>query len=160
METNNAADPLREQLAIMRNSLFDEKMLNDDFRVLETLEDREQPNFAEQVMNSFFESSDETIAIFEQTLENPTSNFSEFERQLYRLKGSCSGVGACKVRIEADKLEKCIEERDLERAKIVVQQIKKERDTLELRLEPYFQLLRQVEPSRGSQRPKSLRDAN
>lgn len=45
-----------------------QKMLNNEFRVLETLEDREQPNFAEQIVNSFFESSDETIAIFEQTL--------------------------------------------------------------------------------------------
>ncbi|GMN50626.1 hypothetical protein TIFTF001_019781 [Ficus carica] len=115
METNNAADPLHEQLTIMRNSLFDEKMLNFQFRLLEYLEDGAQPNFAEQVMKTFFESSTEKIAILEQAVEKPPSDFSELDKHLYHLKGSSGGVGAHKVWIEVGKLEKYIEERNLER---------------------------------------------
>lgn len=48
--------------------VFLQKVLNFQFRLLEYLEDGAQPNFAEQVMNTFFESSTEKIAILEQAV--------------------------------------------------------------------------------------------
>ncbi|EXB59764.1 Histidine-containing phosphotransfer protein 4 [Morus notabilis] len=138
----NSTDPLREQLAIMRNSLLDEKMLDIHFRLLETLEleNKEKPNFVEDTMNMYFESSAEKIAIFEDALENPPSDFSDLKRHIYQFKGSSGSVGAIKVMNEVVRLIECIDKGDIEGAKIVVQHIKKERDTLEGRLEPYFQV--------------------
>ncbi|KAF4390042.1 hypothetical protein F8388_002984, partial [Cannabis sativa] len=71
MESN----PLRQQIANMRQSLFDEvgwlklqKMLDEHYLIVEQLEDKNNPNFAEDIMAMYFRDSTQLIANLEQAL--------------------------------------------------------------------------------------------
>ncbi|XP_060964690.1 pseudo histidine-containing phosphotransfer protein 5-like isoform X2 [Cannabis sativa] len=127
MESN----PLRQQIANMRQSLFDEKMLDEHYLIVEQLEDKNNPNFAEDIMAMYFRDSTQLIANLEQALEKekPHHDFIVMEKQLYQLAGSSA------------------------RMKTTLQQVKKEHEKLRGRIEPYFQLLRQVGPVETAQRP-------
>ncbi|KAM6583271.1 hypothetical protein CsatB_010273 [Cannabis sativa] len=151
MESN----PLRQQIANMRQSLFDEKMLDEHYLIVEQLEDKNNPNFAEDIMAIFNQDSTQLIANLEQALEKekPHHDFIVMEKQLYQLAGSSASVGANQVSIEVDNMRKCTREHDIERMKTTLQQVKKEHEKLRGRIEPYFQLLRQVGPVETAQRP-------
>ncbi|XP_062090898.1 pseudo histidine-containing phosphotransfer protein 5-like isoform X2 [Humulus lupulus] len=124
------SSPLRQQIATMRQSLFDEKMLDEHYLIVEQLEDENNPNFAEEIMTMYFRDSTQLIANLEQAF-----------------------IGANQVSIEVNQMRKCTREHDIERMKTTLQQVKKEHEKLRGRIEPYFQLLRQVGPVETAQRP-------
>ncbi|EXB59765.1 Histidine-containing phosphotransfer protein 4 [Morus notabilis] len=152
MESNN--NSLRQQIADMRQSLFDEEMLDRHYRTVEELSDKDHPNFAEEVMTMYFRDSTKLIAIFENALENAPFNFIVLDKYLHQLKGSSASIGAKKVWEKINEMRDCLRERDIEGTRTVLQQLKKEHDNLRGRIEPYFRMLRQVGPSEIAQRPK------
>ncbi|KAL6274595.1 hypothetical protein ACE6H2_025287 [Prunus campanulata] len=125
------SNPLRQQVASMRQSLFDEEILDKQFMQMEQLEDVDNPNFAEEVMTLYLRDSTKLIATVEQAL-----------------------VGANKVWIETNQMRESLKAGDLERTKAQLQQIKLAHETLRGKVEPYFHLLRQVGPPEIAQRPK------
>ncbi|KAF3442976.1 hypothetical protein FNV43_RR16894 [Rhamnella rubrinervis] len=128
MEANK---PLRQQIASMRQSLFDEGILDNHYMQLENLEDNDNPNFAEEVMSLYCRDSTKIIASLHQALEKPGPlDVNKLDKLLHQLKGGSA------------------------RTKSMFQQLQKEHDTLRARIEPYFQLLRQVGPCETAQRPK------
>ncbi|XP_062090897.1 pseudo histidine-containing phosphotransfer protein 5-like isoform X1 [Humulus lupulus] len=147
------SSPLRQQIATMRQSLFDEKMLDEHYLIVEQLEDENNPNFAEEIMTMYFRDSTQLIANLEQALEKPTYDFIVTEKHLHKLLGSSGSIGANQVSIEVNQMRKCTREHDIERMKTTLQQVKKEHEKLRGRIEPYFQLLRQVGPVETAQRP-------
>ncbi|XVE54153.1 hypothetical protein DITRI_Ditri03aG0057700 [Diplodiscus trichospermus] len=133
---------LRQQIEAMKQSFFDEEILDEQFTRLEQLEDRDNPNFVEEVLSMYFRDSTALLATLEQAMEAVPIDFPEVDRLLTKLKGSSASVGANKVRNEVNKTLQLWQERNVEGAKAAFQELRREHDSFKAKLEPYFQQLR------------------
>ncbi|XVF34913.1 hypothetical protein REPUB_Repub18cG0099300 [Reevesia pubescens] len=146
--------PLRQQIAAMRQSFFDEEILDRQFTQLEQLEDRDNPNFVEEVLTLYFRDSTTLLATVEQAMETVPIDIPKVDKILHKLKGSSASIGANKVLNEITKTRELWQEGNLEGAKAAFQELRKEHDTLKAKLEPYFQQLRQAGPVDTAVRPR------
>lgn len=83
MEDNKV---LRQQLATMRQSFFDEGILDKHYVQVEELEDKDNPHFAEEVMTMFFRDSTKLIATVEHALEKSPCDLPKMDKYLHQLK--------------------------------------------------------------------------
>ncbi|XP_015571692.1 pseudo histidine-containing phosphotransfer protein 2 isoform X3 [Ricinus communis] len=123
---------LREQIAKMRQSFFDEGTLDSHyFAQLEQLEGPDNPNFVEEIITLFFRESTKMLATMETNL-----------------------IGAIRIKEQVIPMLNNLKENNLEGAKASFQGLKVEYDTLKRKLEPYFQLQRQAGPVETAVPPK------
>ncbi|XP_021277378.1 pseudo histidine-containing phosphotransfer protein 2-like [Herrania umbratica] len=138
---------LREQIAAMRQSFFDEEILDAQFSQLEQLTDKDEPHFAEDVVTMYFrESTDNLIPAIEEHMKATPIDIPKLDRVMHKLKGSSASIGANKVRNEINNTMALLEEGNVEGAKAAFEQVLKEHETLKGKLETYFQQLRQAGP--------------
>ncbi|KAK0596000.1 hypothetical protein LWI29_011885 [Acer saccharum] len=127
MERNQS----RRQLAVMRQSLFDQGYLDEQFIQLEELQDDANPNFVEEVVTLYYRDSARLVTSIEQAL-----------------------IGAKKVKAESTQFREYCRAGNGEGCLRTFQQLKKEYTTLKKKLEAYFQLARQAGPNEIACRPK------
>ncbi|KAL9403146.1 hypothetical protein Peur_000118 [Populus x canadensis] len=143
-----ASTPLRQQLSIMRQSLFDEGLLDQgQVSYLETLENEDDPDFIENVFTMFLRDSSRYIASIEKALETTPVDRLVMERMMYRLKGSSASIGASKINDENNKLRKLFHEGDLESGKAALQKLKAEHVNFKQKLSVYVGMLKQAKLS-------------
>ncbi|OMO58292.1 hypothetical protein COLO4_34753 [Corchorus olitorius] len=145
---------LRDQIAAMRQSFFDEGILDSQFTQLEQLEDRDNPNFVEEVLTLYFRDSANLLATVEQTMETEPTDVAKVDRILHQLKGSSASIGANKVRNEVIKTRELWQQGNQEGAKAAFLELRQEHGTFKAKLEPYFQQLRQAGPVQAAMRPQ------
>ncbi|KDO79904.1 hypothetical protein CISIN_1g032249mg [Citrus sinensis] len=93
------SNQLQHQVLYMRRSLFDQGYLDSEQLIqLEDLQDDANPNFVEEVVSLFYSDSARLIQNIEQTLSNRPVDFSRLDDILHQFKGSCSSIGAKKVK--------------------------------------------------------------
>ncbi|GAV92625.1 Hpt domain-containing protein, partial [Cephalotus follicularis] len=129
-------------------------ILDKQFVQLEKLEEEDNPNFVEEVITLFFRDSTKIITTIEQLLEGTTIDSVKLDKLLHQIKGSSASIGANKVRNAINQTRELYRARDMQGASNALQRLKMEHDHLRARLEPYFQLLRQVGPVETAVRPK------
>ncbi|GLT49015.1 hypothetical protein SLA2020_226010 [Shorea laevis] len=144
----------RRQLAVMRQSLFDQEYLDEQFIQLEELQDDANPNFVEEVVTLYYRDSARLILSIEQALEKKPLDFSKLDGYMHQFKGSSSSIGAKKVKAESTLFREYCRVGNAEGCIRTFQQLKKEYTTLKKKLEAYFQLARQVGPAETACRPK------
>ncbi|KAJ6301343.1 hypothetical protein OIU77_015616 [Salix suchowensis] len=111
-----ASTPLRQQLSIMRQSHFDEGLLDhEQVSYLETLENEDDPDFIENVFTLFLRDSTRYIDSIEKALETSPVDYPVMKRMMYRLKGSSASLGASKINGETNTLRKKFHDGDMER---------------------------------------------
>ncbi|KAL9403145.1 hypothetical protein Peur_000117 [Populus x canadensis] len=134
-----ASTPLRQQLSTMRQSFFDEGLLDHgQVSYLETLENEDDPDFIENIFTLFLRDSSKYIASIEKALETNPDDFPFIlERMMYRLKGSSASIGATKINDETNKLRRFCHEGDLESAKASLQKLKAEHANFKQKLAVY-----------------------
>ncbi|KAH8518246.1 hypothetical protein Peur_037201 [Populus x canadensis] len=144
-----ASTPLRQQLSTMRQSFFDEGLLDHgQVSYLETLENEDDPDFIENIFTLFLRDSSKYIASIEKALETAPDDFPFIlERMMYRLKGSSASIGATKINDETNKLRGFCHEGDLERAKASLQKLKAEHANFKQKLAFYVGIMKQVKLS-------------
>ncbi|KAI5606117.1 hypothetical protein POPTR_001G464900v4 [Populus trichocarpa] len=143
-----ASTPLRQQLSIMRQSFFDEGLLDQgQVSYLETLENEDDPDFIENVFTMFLRDSSRYIASIEKALETTPVDRLVMERMMYRLKGSSASIGASKINDENNKLRKLFHEGDLESGKAALQKLKAEHVNFKEKLSVYVGMLKQAKLS-------------
>ncbi|KAL4599329.1 hypothetical protein ACB092_11G119000 [Castanea dentata] len=152
-----AGSSLQQQIASMRQSLFDEGLLNEQFIELEKLEDASDPNFVKDFINVFLTDSLKNVIGIEESLlylkADEPFNITELGKFLQQLKGNCLGIGAKKVLIEVEKMLQCHEAGDMEGTKTILPTMKQEYNNLENKLEAYFELLPHIVPEQSSDPP-------
>ncbi|KAJ0964793.1 hypothetical protein J5N97_025931 [Dioscorea zingiberensis] len=137
---------LKRQATSMKQNLFDQGYLDEQFYQLEELQDDVSPNFVEEVVSLFFKDSSRLMANIEQALENNPRDFNKLDSYMQQFKGSSSSIGASKLKSECIQFhEKCGEE-NIEGCTRSFQKVKREHGILKKKLEAYFQLMRQVGP--------------
>ncbi|KAK8630511.1 hypothetical protein V6N13_079302 [Hibiscus sabdariffa] len=144
METTH----LRQQIVAMRQSFFDEGILDQQFSQLEQLEEKGNPSFLEQVFTMYFNDSTRVLATVEQAMRDTDSlDIGEVDHVLHKFKGSTASVGASKVLNEIINARKLLGEGDLQGAEVAFQELRKEYDNLKAKLEHYFQQLKEAGPT-------------
>ncbi|ESR40119.1 hypothetical protein CICLE_v10027101mg [Citrus x clementina] len=175
---------LRRQLASMRQSLFDQGHLDEQFILLEELQDDANPNFVEEVVTLHYRDSARLITTIERALEKSPLDFNKLDGYMHQFKGSSTSIGAQKVKAESTQLEN-IARQEMEKAQLhllelmhsfqvktlsknnnnlicmnpsrcmkTFQLLKRDYATLRRKLEAYFQLARQAGPNEIACRPK------
>ncbi|KAH7565315.1 hypothetical protein JRO89_XS09G0185600 [Xanthoceras sorbifolium] len=122
---------LRRQLAVMRQSLFDQGFLDEQFIQLEELQDDANPNFVEEIV----------------TLEKSPLDFNKLDSYMHH-------IGAKKVKAESTHFREYCKAGNAEGCLRTFQQLKKEYTTLKKKLEAYFQMARQAGPKEIAGRSK------
>ncbi|XP_031255777.1 histidine-containing phosphotransfer protein 4-like [Pistacia vera] len=137
---------LRRQLAAMRQSLFDQGYLDEQFIQLEELQDDANPSFVEEVVTLYYRDSARLITSIDQALEKSPLDFNKLDGHMHQFKGSSSSIGAKKVKAESTQFREYCKAGNGEGSRRTFQQLKKEYATLKKKLEAYFQLARQAGP--------------
>ncbi|XP_004486784.1 histidine-containing phosphotransfer protein 4 [Cicer arietinum] len=150
MDRNNS----RRQLAAMKQSLFDQGHLDEQFIQLEELQDDANPNFVEEIVTLYYRDSSRLITNLEQTLERNPLDFNKLDTIMHQFKGSSSSIGAKKVKAECTLFREYCRTGHAEGCRKSFQQMKKEYVALKKKLENYFQLARQTGPLDRACRPK------
>ncbi|PIN26039.1 Two-component phosphorelay intermediate involved in MAP kinase cascade regulation [Handroanthus impetiginosus] len=145
---------MQRQLANMRQSLFDQGYLDEQFIQLEELQDDANPNFVEEVVTLYYRDSARLVQNIEQALEKNPLDFNKLDGIMHQFKGRSSSIGAKKVKIECTQFREYCRSGSAEGCKRTFQQLKKEYATLRKKLEAYFQLARQVGPVEKACRSK------
>ncbi|XP_059306621.1 histidine-containing phosphotransfer protein 4 [Lycium ferocissimum] len=152
MERNNH---LRRQVANLRQSLFDQGYLDEQFIELEELQDDANPNFVEEVVTSFYKDSARLIHSIDQALEKQPLDFAKLDNSMHQFTGSSSSIGAKKVKTECRQFREYCRAGNVEGCKRTFLQLKGEYAVLRKKLEVYFQYARQAGPiETASCRPK------
>ncbi|GMJ14326.1 HPT phosphotransmitter 4 [Hibiscus trionum] len=138
-------ESVRQQIAAMRQSFFDEEILDKQFYQLERLEKKGNPNFVEEVLTIYFRESTALLQTIEQAMETEPIEPVKIDRMLYKLKGSSASIGANKVRNKITKTRQLVEGGKLEEAKAAFRELRNEHGNLMAKLELYFQQLCPVE---------------
>ncbi|KAF9667166.1 hypothetical protein SADUNF_Sadunf16G0304800 [Salix dunnii] len=133
-----ANTPLRQQLSTMRQSFFDEGLLDEEqVSYLETLENEDDPDFIENLFTMFLRDSSRYIDSMEKALEATPVDYPVMELMMYRLKGSSASLGASKINGETNTLRKFFHDGDMESGKASLQKLKAEHATLKEKLVVY-----------------------
>ncbi|KAL0010304.1 hypothetical protein SO802_005412 [Lithocarpus litseifolius] len=91
---------MRRQLALMRQSFFDQGFLDEQFIQLEELQDDANPNFVEEVVTLYYRDSSRLILNIDQALERNPLDFNKLDNYMHQFKGSSTSIGAKKVKAE------------------------------------------------------------
>ncbi|MED6158609.1 Histidine-containing phosphotransfer protein 4 [Stylosanthes scabra] len=145
----------RRQVAAMKQSLFDQGLLDEQFIQLEELSDDANPNFVEEIVTLYYRDSSRLISSIEQALkERHPLDFNKLDTLMHQFKGSSSSIGAKKVKAECTLFREYCRTGNAEGCMKSFQQLKKEYASLRKKLEAYFQLARQTGPMDSACRPK------
>ncbi|RZC81720.1 hypothetical protein C5167_044302 [Papaver somniferum] len=145
---------MQKRVASMREALFKQGYLDEQFSMLEELEDTENPNFCEEVVTMFFRDYVRHISNIDRALAKNPINFEKLEDLMHHFKGSCCSIGAAKAKNEITLFKNHCTNEDAEGVRGTFEQLKKELATLKTKLEAYFQAARQAGPSQTADRPK------
>ncbi|XP_009135483.1 histidine-containing phosphotransfer protein 4 [Brassica rapa] len=145
---------MQRQVALIKQSLFDQGYLDEQFIELEELQDDANPNFVEEVATLYFKDSARLISNIEQALERGSFDFNRLDNYMHQFKGSSTSIGASKVKTECTMFREYCRVGNAEGCLRTFKQLKKEHATLRKKLEQYFQLARQAGPKETARRPK------
>ncbi|KAF3450690.1 hypothetical protein FNV43_RR06779 [Rhamnella rubrinervis] len=144
MERNH----LQRQIAVMRQSLFDQGLVDEQFVQLEELQDDANPNFVEEVATLYYRDSSRLIHNIDQALMKRPLDFHKLDSYMHQLKGSSSSIGAKKVNAECNQFREYCQIGSAEGCVRSFQQLKKEYGALKKKIEAYFQMVRQAGPDK------------
>ncbi|KAI4329203.1 hypothetical protein L6164_021493 [Bauhinia variegata] len=144
----------RRQVTAMKQSLFDQGYLDEQFIQLEELSDDANPNFVEEIVILYYRDSSRLVSSIEQTLERSPLDFNKLDSIMHQFKGSSSSIGAKKVKAECTLLGEYCRARNAEGCMRSFQQLKREYSVLKKKLEAYFQLARQAGQLESARCPK------
>ncbi|KAL4592647.1 hypothetical protein LXL04_005650 [Taraxacum kok-saghyz] len=133
---------IKKQINFIKNSLFEQGYLDEQFIQLEDLQDDANPNFVEEIVTSFYSDSTRLIRNVENALENYPLDFCKLDDYMHQFKGSSSSIGAKKVKVECTHFQECCKARNSQGCIRAFQQMKQEHATLKRKLEAYFQISR------------------
>ncbi|CAL1414304.1 unnamed protein product [Linum trigynum] len=152
--TTTNSSSLQHRIATMRQSFFDEGLLDSFFVQMEDLKGFAPPDFVEEMVTTFITHSEPKIADIEEAMDAVIQNGEEsvdmnsVDVKIIKLRSGGATIGAAKIRAKAGDVWNSWKDRDWLRAKAAVEEVKTEIHDLRTKLEPYFQLLREAEAAK------------
>ncbi|KAJ1695590.1 hypothetical protein LUZ63_012288 [Rhynchospora breviuscula] len=131
-------------------SLFDEGILNQQFKELRLLQDDNNPTFLFEIVSLFTESAGTSINEIRSYCNQPATDFIKIKALLFRLKGSSQSLGAQNVEIACENLRNGCDEYDLQNFLSCMEQLNLEFLKFKTKLETLFKLEQQIVAAGGS----------
>nr|GMD41132.1 histidine-containing phosphotransfer protein 4-like [Ipomoea batatas] len=104
------------------------------------MQDDANPNFVEEVVRLFYNDSTRQIHNIELALGSGACDFTKLDDMMHQFKGSCSSIGARKVKKECSEFQQYCDAGNVEGCRRAFQRLKQEYYTLEAKLDTYFQV--------------------
>ncbi|XP_042001739.1 histidine-containing phosphotransfer protein 4-like [Salvia splendens] len=142
--TMEKCNQLQCQASYLRNALFNQGYLDEQFLQLEELQDEANPNFVEEVVKLFYTDSTRLIRNIQLTLENTPWDFEKLDNIMHQYQGSSSSIGAKKVKKECTQFQEYCKVENIDGCVRTFKEVKQEHATLKRKLENYFQLVREA----------------
>ncbi|GJN14966.1 hypothetical protein PR202_gb01848 [Eleusine coracana subsp. coracana] len=108
---------------------------------VEALQDETSPNFTEEVVSLFFKDSTRLMLNIEQAMEKYPRDFKRWDAHVQQLKGSCSSIGASRMKNECTSFRTSCGAGNVESCTKSLQKVKTEHAALRQKLESYFQVI-------------------
>ncbi|KAJ4786391.1 hypothetical protein LUZ62_037637 [Rhynchospora pubera] len=131
-------------------SLFDEGILNQQFKELRLLQDENNPTFLFDVVSLFTENARTSINEIRSYCNQPATDYMRIKALLLRLKGSSQSVGAQNVEIACENLRNACDGYDLQNFLSCMEQLNLEFLKFKTKLETLFRMEQQIEAAGGS----------
>lgn len=141
---------LKRKLAEYTASLYDEKILDEQFIQLQQLQDESNPDFVVEVVSIFFEDSERLLNELAKALNQTNVDFKKMDTYVHQLKGSSSSIGAQRVLRWCIAFRNYCDEGNVEGCLKCLQQIKNEYAVVRNKLETLFKLEKQFVDAGGS----------
>ncbi|XP_059274543.1 pseudo histidine-containing phosphotransfer protein 2-like isoform X1 [Lycium ferocissimum] len=147
------ASDFARYIAHLRQSLFDEQLLDEQFHKFEKFETTNE-GFLEEICDEYFQESSEFLVLVVPKLQGLPYNVPEIERLFNRFNSFVTGFGAVKVTHQINIMKDCLKRGDFEASKAAFEAIKRENELLQSRLESYFKTRKQGPPAEIEDRPE------
>ncbi|XP_074313564.1 histidine-containing phosphotransfer protein 1-like [Silene latifolia] len=141
---------LQKQLIDHTASLFNEGIMNEQFKQLLFLQSEGNPGFVFQVVTLFFQESDKLFNEIGPSLEQANVDFKKLDAHMHQLKGSTSSIGAQRMGNACIAFRNCIQENNFEGCLKCLEQVREEYSIVKSKLEALFKLEQQIVAAGGS----------
>ncbi|CAN4108668.1 unnamed protein product [Withania somnifera] len=141
---------LQRKLAEYTASLYNEKILDEQFIQLQQLQDESNPDFVVEVVSLFFEDSERLLNELAKSLNQANVDFKKLDAYVHQLKGSSSSIGAQRVQRVCIAFRNYCDDRNVEGCLKCLQQVKNEYTLVKNKLETLFKLEKQYVDAGGS----------
>ncbi|XP_059312117.1 histidine-containing phosphotransfer protein 1-like [Lycium ferocissimum] len=145
-----SVNQLQRKLAEYTASLYNEKILDEQFVQLQQLQDESNPDFVVEVVSLFFEDSERLLNELAKALNQPNVDFKKLDAHVHQLKGSSSSIGAQRVQRVCIAFRNYCDERNVEGCLKCLQQVKNEYNLVKNKFETLFKLEKQFVDAGGS----------
>ncbi|KAJ8529448.1 hypothetical protein K7X08_036283 [Anisodus acutangulus] len=145
-----SVNQLQRKLAEYTASLYNEKILDEQFIQLQQLQDENNPDFVVEVVSLFFEDSERLLNELAKALNQTNVDFKKLDANVHQLKGSSSSIGAQTVQRVCIAFRNYCDERNVEGCLQCLQQVKNEYTLVKNKLETLFKLEKQFVDAGGS----------
>ncbi|KAK4339581.1 hypothetical protein RND71_041043 [Anisodus tanguticus] len=145
-----SVNQLQRKLAEYTASLYNEKILDEQFIQLQQLQDENNPDFVVEVVSLFFEDSERLLNELAKALNQTNVDFKKLDANVHQLKGSSSSIGAQRVQRVCIAFRNYCDERNVEGCLQCLQQVKNEYTLVKNKLETLFKLEKQFVDAGGS----------
>ncbi|CAN6441288.1 unnamed protein product [Victoria cruziana] len=105
---------LYRQLALYKNSLFEQGYLDGQFNQLEELQDESNPHFVDEVVTMYLKDSARLLSNMEQALEKNPPDFKKLDAVIHQFRGSSSSIGAVRINNECVIFKQFCDEKNKE----------------------------------------------
>ncbi|KAG5626248.1 hypothetical protein H5410_011466 [Solanum commersonii] len=158
-------EQIQRKLAEYTASLYNEKILDEQFIQLQQLQDESNPDFVVEVVSLFFEDSERLFNELAKALVSKITEFSilvcknsnqtnvdfkKLDAHVHQLKGSSSSIGAQRVQRVCISFRNYCDDRNVEGCLKCLQQVKIEYTFVKNKLETLFKLEKQFVDAGGS----------
>ncbi|KAM3378251.1 histidine-containing phosphotransfer protein 1 [Capsicum galapagoense] len=143
-------EQLQRKLAEYTTSLYNEKILDEQFIQLQQLQDESNPDFVVEVVSLFFEDSERLLNELAKALNQANVDFKKLNAHVHQMKGSSSSIGAQRVQRVCIAFRNYCDDRNVEGCLKCLQQVKNEYTLVKNKLETLFKLEKQFVDAGGS----------
>ncbi|XP_055816824.1 histidine-containing phosphotransfer protein 1-like isoform X1 [Solanum dulcamara] len=143
-------EQLQRKLAEYTASLYNEKILDEQYIQLQQLQDESNPDFVVEVVSLFFEDSERLLNELAKALNQTNVDYKKLDAHVHQLKGSSSSIGAQRVQRVCIAFRNYCDERNVEGCLKCLQQVKNEYTLVKNKLETLFKLEKQFVDAGGS----------
>ncbi|XP_020215507.1 histidine-containing phosphotransfer protein 2-like [Cajanus cajan] len=135
---------LKMQLSDTFKAMKQEGLVDDHFTFVYSLKKNVEDHFYVEMIPEFCTEVRDAIKHLTQIIDDQTLNYSLMKNYVYKIKGSSSSFGACRLAVACADFERAIDAASKEGCLQALKRIKREMSALEERLHDCLQIERRI----------------
>ncbi|KAL6327273.1 hypothetical protein AAG906_017830 [Vitis piasezkii] len=142
MATNREA--LNQQLQQIVNSLKEQGILDNQFRIVHSLKESNSPFFLAEMIPMFSQNVQTILRDLTRTLEKEPVNYYDLEEYCIKLKGCTSSIGACRMALACVTLRQAVDNKNKDGCDSALNGMRHEYQNLQSSLDIILELERRI----------------